>query len=95
MDPIPPIGETQGVRLVLQIASELAEESGDNMSSLDVGFAARMRKRVASDQRETTLGSEVPGDKRPKQSGLNEAFQKFPVVITLNSLEQASDALPT
>ena len=95
MDPIPPIGETQGVRLVLQIASELAEESGDNMSSLYVGFATRMRKRVASDQREITLRSEVPGDKRPKQSGLNDAVQKCPVVITLNSLEQASDALPT
>ena len=47
-DPIPPTGETQGVRFVLQTASELTEESEDNMSSLAIRFSTWMRKRAVS-----------------------------------------------
>ena len=43
------------------------------MSSLTVGFAAWMRKQAASSQGETNPDPEVPGNKRPKQSGLDEA----------------------
>ena len=78
-----------------QISSEPAEEREDDMSSLADGFSARMHKRVASVQGESTPGSEVPGGKRPKQSGLGDAVQRSPMVVTLDSLEQASDALPT
>ena len=44
VDPIPPIGETQGIRPIPQISSELVEESEDDMSSLAAGFAKRMLK---------------------------------------------------
>ena len=66
VNPIPPIGETQGVRPVPHIANEPVEESKDNMSSIAVGFAALMRKRAASAQGETTPDSEVPTCKRSK-----------------------------
>ena len=65
------------------------------MSSLAVGFAMRMRKQDVSAQGETTPGSEVPRGKRPKRSGLDEEVQKSPTVVTLDSPERASDALPT
>ena len=65
------------------------------MSSLVAGFAARMPKRATSAQGETTPSSEVPGDKRPKRSGLNEEVQKSPTVITSDSPKRASDALST
>ena len=42
------------------------------MSSLIVGFAARMRKWAASTQGETTSGSEVSDEKRLKRSDLDE-----------------------
>ena len=44
VNPIPPIGETQGVHPVPQIASASVEESEDDMFSLAVGFVTRMRK---------------------------------------------------
>ena len=78
-----------------QISSELTEEREDDMSSLADGFFARMRKRAASVQGETTPGSEVPGGKRSKRSGLGDEVQRSPMVVTLDSLEQASNALPT
>ena len=54
------------------IASEPTEEMEDDMSSLVARFFAQMRKRAVSSQGETTPGSEVPGSKLPKLSGLNE-----------------------
>ena len=80
--------------LVDPIVSEPAEEMEDDMSSLAAGFVVRMRKRAASTQEETTLGSEVPGGKRPKRSGPNAETQKSPTIFTVNSPERASDALP-
>ena len=53
-------------------ASDPVEEREDDMSSLVTGFSARMRKRAASAQGETTLGFEVSGGKRPKRPGPNE-----------------------
>ena len=52
VNPTLPIGETQGDRPAPHISSEPAEESEHHMSSLVVGFAVRMRKRVASAQGE-------------------------------------------
>ena len=61
------------------------------MSSLAAGFVARMRKRGANTQGETTLGSKVPGEKRPKRSGLNEEVQKSPQAsATFPNLEGAT-----
>ena len=77
------------------IANESAEEREDDMSSLAARFFASMLKRAASAHRETTLGSEVPSGKHPKRSGLNDEAQNSPTVVTLDSPEQASDALPT
>ena len=57
-------------------------------------FDARMLKRVVSAQGLTALGAEVPGGKRPKLIGLDEEAQKSPVVISLDSLDQAFDAHP-
>ena len=53
-------------------ASDQAEEREDDMSSLVVGFAARMRKWAASIQGETTPGSEVFDEKCLKRSDLDE-----------------------
>ena len=72
VNPIPPTGETRGVRPVPQIASEPTEESEDDMSSLTAGFAARMCKRAASAQGETTPSFEVPSGKHSKRFGLDE-----------------------
>ena len=91
VNPSPPTGEIRGVHLVSQIPSEPAEV---DMSSLVTGFAAPMRKRVASAQGETTPDSDVPGGKRPKWSGPDEEAQKSPTVITVDSSERAYDALP-
>ena len=44
---------------------------------------------------DTTLGFEVSGEKRPNWFGLDEEAQKSPTVITMDSLERASDVLPT
>ena len=55
------------------------------MSSLAAEFTARMRKRAACAEGETTLGSKVSGEKCPKQSGLNEEAQKSSKVITVDS----------
>ena len=57
------------------------------MSSLAADFTAWMGKRAASAQGETTLGCEVPGDKRPKWFGPNDEAQKSPIVITVDSLK--------
>ena len=76
------------------IASDPAEERGDNMSSLAVGFVELMHKRAASAQGETTPGSKVCGEKRSRWSGPDEKAQKSPTVITMDSPKQASDALP-
>ena len=54
------------------ILSEPVEEREEDMSSLDAGFTTRMRKRAASDQRETTSGSKGLGSKRLKWSSLDE-----------------------
>ena len=75
------------------ISSESAEERESNMSSLIVGFSTRMSKRATSSQGETTLGSEASGEKHPKWSGPDEEAQNGQVVITMDSPEQASDAL--
>ena len=72
-----------------------AEEMEEDMSSLAVGFATRMRKRAASSHGGTTLGFEVSSEKRPKRSGLDEKAQKSPAIVTMDSLEQGSDALPS
>ena len=74
-------------------ASDSAKEWEDDMSSLTVGFVTRMHKRAASAQRETTPGSEVSSEKRLKRSSPDEEAQRSPVVIVVNSLEQASNAL--
>ena len=52
--------------------SDLVEKMKDDMSNLATGFAARMHKRAASAQGETTPGSEVSGEKRPKRFGPDE-----------------------
>ena len=64
------------------------------MSSLVVGFAARMLKRAVSFQGETTPNSEVSGGKRPKRSSPDEEAEKSLTVITIDSPERASDVLP-
>ena len=94
-NPTLPTRETQGDRPIPQISRELVEKSENDMSSLAVGFAARMRKRATSAQGETTPGFEVPGGKRPKWSSLNEEIQKSLIVITSDSLERASSAFST
>ena len=73
--------------------SEPAKEREDDMSSLAIRFAARMRKRTASSQGETTPCSKLPGGKLPKLSGPDEGAQNIPIVITVNSLECASNTL--
>ena len=57
------------------------------MSSLTLGFFARMRKKVTSSQGETTLGFKVPRDKSPKRLDLDKDIQKSPTLITSVSLE--------
>ena len=74
------------------IANEPAEEREDDMSSITARFATRMCKWAASTQRETIPESEVPGGKCPQRSGLNDEVQRSPIVVTLDSPEQASDA---
>ena len=64
---------------------KLAEEEEVEMSGLVSGFVARMRKRAASAQGETSLGSEVLGGKRPKLSSPNKEAQKSPTVINVDS----------
>ena len=95
VNPNIPTGKTQGDRLRPHIASEPVEESEHDMFSLATGFNAGMCKRAASAQGETTLGFEVPGDKRLKWLGLNEEVQKSPIVITSLSPERAFNAFPT
>ena len=68
-------------------ASGPTEEREEDMSSLAVGFAARMRKRATSAQGETTLGFEVSSEKRPKWYGLDEEAHKSPTLITVDSPE--------
>ena len=51
------------------------------MSSLAAGFAARISKRVASAQGETSPGFDVPDGKHPKWLGLNGEVQKSPTVV--------------
>ena len=60
------------VDLVDPIASDPAEEMEDNMSSLAAGFAARMCKKAANAQGDTTPSSEVFGGKFSRLSGPNE-----------------------
>ena len=74
--------------------SHPAEEREDDMSSLATGFVGQMRKRVASAQGETTLGSKVSDGKRPKRSGPDEEAQKSLAVIIVDSIERAPNALP-
>ena len=63
--------------------------------SLSAGFSTRMHKRASSTQEETILDSEVPDGKCPKWSSLNDKVQRGLTVVTLDSLEQASNALPS
>ena len=74
-------------------ARDSAEKQEDDMSSLAVEFVARMRKRAASAHGETTLGFEVSGGKRPKRSSPDEEAQTSLVIISVDSPEQAFDAL--
>ena len=64
------------------------------MSSLATSFFAWMRKRASSAQGETTPGFIVLEGKHVKQSRLDEKAQKSPIIVTLDSPEQASDAFP-
>ena len=75
-------------------ASDQIEERKEDMSSLVVKFPARMHKREASAQGETTPDSEVSGEKRPKRPGPDEEAQKNLIVIIVDSPERASSALP-
>ena len=75
------------VDLVDPNASDPVEEMEEDMSTLAVGFAAQMRKRVTSAQRETTPGSELSGGKRPKWFSPNEEAHKSPTVVTMDSVE--------
>ena len=81
--------------LVDPIVRKLTEEREDDMSNLPAGFTTRMRKRTARAQEETTLGSEVLRSNCLKRSGPDEEAKKSPVVITVDSLERAPDALST
>ena len=65
------------------------------MSSLTSRFVVWMHKRATSDQGETISDFEVSSDKCPKRSGLNEKVQNSPIVITSDSPERTSSALPT
>ena len=65
------------------------------MSSLALGFIARMLKRVASSQWETTPGFEVPGGKHSKQSGLDGEAQNRTAIIIVDSPKRASNGLLT
>ena len=76
-------------------ASNLAEEREDDMFSMTAEFVARKRKRATNAQGETTLGSEVYGEKRPKWLDPDEEAQKSMAVITVDSIEQAPNALLT
>ena len=75
-------------------ASEPDEDREDDMSGLTVGFSARMRKRVASSQGKTILGSEVTDNKLPKWSGPDGEAQNNPTIITVDSSKWALDSLP-
>ena len=68
-----------------RISSKQVEETEEYMSSLVAGFAARMRKRAASAQRETISCFERPDGKQPKWSSLDGGVQKSPAVITMKS----------
>ena len=74
--------------------SDSAKERENDMSSLIARFSAQMRKWAVSAQRETTLGSEVFGEKCPKSSSPNEEAQRSSALIAIDSLELAFDALP-
>ena len=87
------IGLESFVDWVDPISCELAEKREDDMFSLVVGFATRMRKRATSDQRETTSVSEGLGGNCPKRSGPNEEAQKSLIVITVESPKRAPNAL--
>ena len=75
------------------VASEPAKKGEDDMSSLFVGFATRMRKRAVSSQGGTTLISKVSCGKSPKRFSLDGEAQDSLAIITVDSMEWASDAL--
>ena len=75
------------------IINESTEEMEAEMSSLAVGFAARMLKQAASAQGETTLGSDGLDEKRFKQSSSVEEVQISPTVIYVDSPKRAPGAL--
>ena len=97
VNPTLPTIETRSDRPASQIASEPVEESEHDMSSLAIGFAARMLKRAASYDcsRGNYPDFKVSSGKRPKWSGLNEEVLKSLVVITSDSPKRASGAIPT
>ena len=64
------------------------------MSNLAIGFAARMPKWATSAQVEANPGSEVPSEKGRKWSGSGGEVQESQAVVTLDSPERASKAIP-
>ena len=61
------------------------EERGEDMSSLVVGFAARMCKRATSAHGETTPTFEQSSGKRPNRYGPDEEAHKSLAIITVDS----------
>ena len=55
------------------------------MFGLVSSFSARIQKRAARAQGETTPNSELTGEKRPKLSSLDEEAKKSPMVINVDS----------
>ena len=61
--------------------SKSTEEREVEMSGLIAKFSIRMHKRATNAQERTTLGLEVPSDKRSRPSRSNEEVQDDPMVI--------------
>ena len=78
---------------LVDLGSTKSAEEGE-MSNIAVGFAAQMSKRATSAQREANLEFEVLSEKCRKQFGSGREVQESRVVVTLDSLERASEAIP-
>ena len=74
--------------------SKSAEEREVEISSLAVGFVARMCKLAAKDQEKTTPSFVGPDRKHFKQSCPVEEVQISPTSISVDSLERAPGVLP-
>ena len=77
----------------MDLGSNEQVEEGE-MSNLDYGFSAQIHKRATSAQGEANPGSEVSGGKSWKQSGSGGEVQESQAVVTLDSPERASKAIP-